>query len=123
VLQQADCLLFHQLIDHVAQDSANGVEALVCLANICQSHVVEEYLLHDEDGDGLGELGAGLHDSKAEWDNLGGKEEVDDFARVIFYKSANNAEGCEAEVFKWSGFGRGIEEGIEEKWDVCCIRY
>jgi hypothetical protein len=112
MLQKTNCLLFYQLIDHVAQNGTNGVEAFICLADVCQSDIVEEYLLHDKNGDGLGELGAGFHDSEAERDNLGGEEEVDDFTRVILDECADDAEGCKTKVFEGSRFGSGIEEGV-----------
>jgi len=64
VLEQADRLLFDKLVDHVAEDRADGVEALVCLANVCQTNVVQQDLLYDEDGNCLAKLRACLHDTK-----------------------------------------------------------
>ena len=83
MLEQADGLGVHQLSDHIAEDGADGVEALVCLADVPEAGFVEEDLLNDEDGNGLGELGARLHDAQAERDDLGGQEEVNDGIVVV----------------------------------------
>jgi hypothetical protein len=56
MLEQADSLLLHKLVDHVAEDGADSVEALVSLANICESNVIEKDLLYDEDGNSLAQL-------------------------------------------------------------------
>ena len=53
VLQEAHRLLLDKLGDHVAEDGPDGVESLVRLANVRQARVVEQDLLHDEDGDRL----------------------------------------------------------------------
>ena len=74
MFQQADCLSLDKLVDHVAQNHANGIETLVSVANVRQPRVVQEDLLHDEDGHGFGELGTFLHDAQAEGDELGGEE-------------------------------------------------
>lgn len=65
VLEQTYCLLVDERLHHVAEDGADGVEALVRLTDVVESHVVEEDLLHDEDGDGFGKLAARLHDAEA----------------------------------------------------------
>jgi hypothetical protein len=65
VLKQADRLLLDKLIDHVAEDRADGVKALVCLADICETNVVQQDLLNDKDGDRLAKLRACLHNTKA----------------------------------------------------------
>jgi hypothetical protein len=83
MLQQPYRLALHQLVYHIAQHSADSVKAFVRLADIGEPEVVEEDLLDDEDGDGFGEFGAGLHDAEAEGDDLGGEEEVDDVGVVV----------------------------------------
>lgn len=35
VLEQPNCLLVHELSNHVAQDSSDGIEALVSLTDVC----------------------------------------------------------------------------------------
>ena len=50
MLEQSDCLDLDKATDHVAQDRADGVEALVSGADIVQASVVQEDLLHDENG-------------------------------------------------------------------------
>lgn len=56
MLEQPDGLTLDELIDHVAEDSSDGVEPLVRLTNISEPEIVEEDLLHNEDGDGLAEF-------------------------------------------------------------------
>jgi hypothetical protein len=102
MLEQSDGLLLDELVDHVAEDSADGVEALVRLADVGQTDIVQEDLLDDEDGNGLGKLGSGFHNAQAQRDDLGCEEEVDDFARVVLDKSANHTKGCKTEVLKWA---------------------
>ena len=71
MLEQANSLLFYELVDHVTKDGTDSIEALIGLANVREANVVKEYLLYDENGDGLAELGASLHDAQAERDDLG----------------------------------------------------
>ncbi len=47
------------------------------MAYICETDFVEENLLHNKDGDCLGELCAMLHDPQTEGDNFRREEEVD----------------------------------------------
>lgn len=79
MLQQAHGLLLHELVHHVTQHSAHGVEALVGLADIGKAGVIEKNLLYNEDSYSLAKLGARLHDAQAQRDNLGSEKEVDDF--------------------------------------------
>lgn len=118
MLEQANSLLFHQLVDHVAQDGTDSIEALVCLANVREANIVEEYLLYDENGDGLAELGASLHDAQTKRDDLGCQEEVDDLGRIILDESADNTKRSKAKVFEWSRLGRRVKERVEEKRNV-----
>jgi hypothetical protein len=53
MLQETDSLLLYELIDHVAKNGANCVKALVRLANIRKTDIVEQNLLNDEDSDRL----------------------------------------------------------------------
>jgi hypothetical protein len=91
VLQKSDRLLLDQLSDHVAEDSAHGIESLVCGTNVRQADVIEKNLLHNENGNGLAKFRAGLHDTKTEGNNLGGKEEVDNVRRVILHQGSDDA--------------------------------
>lgn len=77
MLEKPDRLLLHQLRHHVTEDRTHGVESLVCGADVCQTDIVEEYLLNDENCDGLAQFRAGLHNAKAKRDNFGSQEEVD----------------------------------------------
>lgn len=108
VLQQTHCLLLNELVDHVAQDGANCIETLVRLAYVRKTNVVQQDLLHDENGHGLAELRTCLHDTEAEGYDLGRKEEVDDFGRVILDQGANHAKGCQAKVLERTRLGRGV---------------
>lgn len=56
MLEQADGLLLYKLVDHVAEHGADSVETLVRLADVRKPNVVQENLLHNEDGDRLAEL-------------------------------------------------------------------
>lgn len=64
MLQKANRLLVDQLSNHITQHRANGVEALVRLANVLQTHVVKQDLLDDEDSNRLAELRTSLHDTE-----------------------------------------------------------
>lgn len=65
VLEQTNSLLLHKLVDHIAEHSTDGIETFVCLADVCQTGVVEQDLLYDEYSDGLAKLRSGLHDAQA----------------------------------------------------------
>jgi len=60
--------------------------------------------LDDEDGDGLAELRASLHDTEAERDDLRGEEKVDDLGRVVLDQSANDTERGQTEVLEGPRF-------------------
>lgn len=49
VLQQSHGLLLDKLGDHVTKNSPHCVEPFICLAYICQPHIVKQYLLHNKD--------------------------------------------------------------------------
>lgn len=83
MLEQPHRLRLDKLIDHIAQDSTDGIETFVRMANIRQPGLVKEDFLDDEDGDGLGELGSGLHYAQAERDNLSRQKEVDDSIVIV----------------------------------------
>lgn len=93
MLQQPDSLLIHKLRDHIAQHRPDRIKPLVRLANVLQAHIVQQNLLHDEDGDGFAQLAAGLHDAQAQRDDLGREQEVDDVRGVVFDQRADHAEG------------------------------
>jgi hypothetical protein len=100
VLQQADGLLLDELVHHVAQHSAYGVEALVGLADVRKTGVIKKDLLYYEYSDGLAQLGARLHNAQAQRDNLRSKEEVDDLRGIVLDKGANDSERREAKIFE-----------------------
>jgi hypothetical protein len=102
MLEQANSLLLHKLIDHVTEDGANSVETLIGLANVCETDIVKENLLNDEDSDSLAKLGTSLHDTQAQRNDLGGQEEVDNLGGVVLDECSNDAKGGESKVLEWS---------------------
>lgn len=78
MLQEPGSLLLHELVNHVAQDSPNSIEALVSCADIVQSMIVKKNLLHDKNGNCLAQFGPCLHNAEAQRDNFCREEKVDD---------------------------------------------
>ena len=76
VFQQPHSLSLHQLVHHIAQHRPDGVEPFIRVTYIRQTRLVQQYLLDDEDRNGLGELRTGLHDPQAKWDYLRREQEV-----------------------------------------------
>ncbi len=70
MLEQPHSLLLNQLCDHIAQDRTYSVKPLICMTNVCKPYIIQQYLLHNEDRNGLAELRARLHDAKAKRDDL-----------------------------------------------------
>lgn len=56
MLKKANSLLLHELIHHVTEDRADGIESLVGLANVGETNVIQKDLLNDKDGNCLAEL-------------------------------------------------------------------
>jgi hypothetical protein len=100
VLKEADGLLLDELVDHIAENSTDGIEALIGLADVREANVIQQNLLHDEDSDSLAQLRTGLHDTETQRDDLGCQKEVDHFRRIILNECANDTKRCEAEVLK-----------------------
>jgi len=118
MLEQPNRLLLHQLGNHVAEHSSYRIEPLVSLTDVGEPHIIQQDLLNDEDGHRLGKFGAGLHDAEAQWDDLGGQQEIDDIGGIIFDQCTDNAERGQAKVFERPGFRRGIEERVQKERDV-----
>ena len=118
MLKQPSRLLLNQLRNHVAEDGADRVEALVRGADVVEAVVVEQDLLHYEDGHRLGQLGPGLHDAQTQRDDLGREQEVDHLGGVVLDKRPDDPQRGEPEVFKGTGLGRRVEERVEEEGDV-----
>lgn len=110
MLQQSHRLTLHQLIDHIAQHSPDSVEPLVGLADVGEAEVVEKDLLDDKDCDRFGEFGAGLHDSEAEGDDLGGEEEVDDVGVVVLLRYSGRRHEVEVKRDETKEEWKGEEE-------------
>lgn len=48
--------MLNKLSDHVTENSPDGVEPFICSADVIEPTVIEEDLLHDEDGHRLAEF-------------------------------------------------------------------
>ena len=70
MLEKADSLLLHQLSNHVAQDSAHGIESFICRANVAQANIIKKNFLYDKDSNGFAQLRTRLHNAKAKRDDL-----------------------------------------------------
>lgn len=84
-------MLLYQLSNHVAEDGADSIEALISGTDVVKTVVIKQDLLYDEDGNRLAELGPGLHDPQAERDNLGRQEKVDDLGGIILDKRTDDS--------------------------------
>ena len=103
---------------HGVEDRSDGEEALVGGTDVLEAHVVEEDLLDDEGGDGLGELTADLHDAEAEGNDLCLEQKVDDLGVVHLDEGTDDAQAGEAEVLEGPGGGGGVEKRVQIKWDM-----
>lgn len=65
MLQQSRSLLFHELADHVAENSPDSIESLICGTDIVQTVIIQQNLLNNEDSNGLAKLRPSLHDAEA----------------------------------------------------------
>jgi hypothetical protein len=110
--------LLDELVNHVAKNSPHSVKALVRLADVCESNVIEQNFLNDEDGNGLAQLRPCFHDPQAERDDLSCQEEVDHFRGIVLYKCTNDSQRSKSEVLKWSRLGCRVEKRIKEERDV-----
>ncbi len=74
--------------------------------------------MDDEGGDGSAQLAAGLHDAETKGNYFGCEQEVDDFTVVHLYKSTDDTERGQAQVFKGPSFADCVEKRVEEQRDV-----
>lgn len=77
MLEQSYSLSLDKTNDHIAQDRANGIEALIRCTDVPKTRIVEQDLLNDEDCDRLRQLATCLHDPQAEWYDLCCKQKGD----------------------------------------------
>lgn len=140
MFQQTHGLCLDQTNHHVAEDSANGIEAFIRGTDVSQPRVVEKDLLYNEDCHRLGKLTPGFHDSQTEGNDFRGQKKGDGGGGIIAWpmgrrsvgidrstrgrfvldQGSDDAEGGQSKIFKGSGFGRGVEKGIQEQGDVSC---
>ena len=76
---------------HVAEHGTDSEEALRRGADVVQADIVQQYLLHDEGGDGFAQLAAHLHGAQAQRDDLRGQQEVDDL-RVVHLRASHGSQ-------------------------------
>lgn len=122
MLEQTSRLLLHQLGDHVAKHCTHSIETLVRGADVVETVVVQQDLLDDKDGNGLGQLGACLHNSQTEGDNFGSQEKVDDLGRVVLNQGADDSKTSKAKVLEWARLGRRVEEWVEIQRNMRCAK-
>ena len=92
VLEEASAWLVLNLGNHhVVENCAHGEESLSRLAEVVQSGVVKQYLLDYEGCNGLAQLSASLHDSKAQRYYLCLKKEADDLRVVNFHEGTDDS--------------------------------
>lgn len=56
MLEKSYCLLLNKLSDHITQDSSNRVKPLIGCANVRETDIVEENLLHNKDCDSFAQF-------------------------------------------------------------------
>lgn len=115
MLEETDSLLLDQLGDHIAENGADGIEALVRRADIAQTDVVKEYLLDDENRDRLAQLGAGLHDAEAKRDDLSGEKEIDYVRGVVLHQGPDDTQRSETEVFERARLRGRVEKRVQKQ--------
>lgn len=108
-------LRLHELSDHIAQHGPDCIKPLIRGADVVESVIIQQNLLHDEYGDSLAKLRASLHNAKAQRYYLCGEKKVDDIGRIILDQGANDAKAREPQILKGPRFRRSIEEGIQEE--------
>lgn len=113
MLQETDGLGIDELVDHVVEDGRDGIEAFVGLADVVKTGLIEEDLLHDENGDCFREFAACLHDAKTKRYNFRREQKRDDFGVVILDERANHTQAGEPQVLERAGFARRVEERIQ----------
>jgi hypothetical protein len=118
MFEQADCLLFHQLGNHVTKNGAHSIKPLISLTDVGESSVIQQNLLHDEDGHGLAQLRSSLHDAQAERNDLRGQQEVDNLSRVILHQSPNDAKTSQPKILERTRLRRRIQKWVQEEGDV-----
>ncbi len=102
MLEKSRGLLLNKLCHHIAKDSPDSVKALVCCADIIETMVVEENLLHDEDSHSFAKLGTGFHDAKTQRDDFGRQEKVDNIGRVVLDESTDNSQVSQPQILEGS---------------------
>lgn len=65
MLKQSGGLRLDELGNHIAQDCANGIEALIRGTDVIETVVIQQDFLNDENGHGLAKLRTRLHDPQA----------------------------------------------------------
>ena len=84
-----------------------------------QTDIIEQNLLQDEGRDRFGQFCSGLHRPKAQRNELGRQQEVDDMRIVDLDERSHDAKTGEAEVFEGTTRIGGVEKGIDVEDEMC----
>jgi hypothetical protein len=82
--------------------------------------IIQQNLLHDKNCNSLAKLRTGFHYPKAEWNNFGGKEEIDHVRGIVLDERANYTKRCQAKIFERSRLGCGVQKWVEEQRNMGC---
>lgn len=118
MLEQPRCRFFYKLAYHVREHRRHRVEPLVRLANVVEPSIVHQDLLHDENGNGLGQLRARLHNAQAQRDDFGLQQEVNYVDGVVLDQRPNHAQRRQPQVLERLALGRCIQERVQKQGDM-----
>lgn len=82
MLEEAYGLCMREIVDHETENVDDGMEPFIGVTYICETDLVEQNFLHDENRDRLRQLGAVLHDPQTERNDLCREEKVDDLSII-----------------------------------------
>lgn len=101
-------------LDNLAEDIGHQLKAVGDAANECQSRVVRQDLLKDEDCEGLREIEANVHDTEAQEDQLSVQEEVDHVGIIRLDEGSNHTQAGQTQQLERILFRYRVEDGEEE---------
>ena len=118
VFEQARRRGVREGLHHRGQHRGHGEEPLGGGADVREPCGVQQNLLDDERRDGFRELRPHLHGAKAQRDDFGGEQKVDDVGVVDFDQRSDDAQRRQPQVLERPRLADGVEEGVEEERDV-----
>lgn len=83
------------------------------MTDVLKSDPVQQDFLDDKDGHGSAKFVPCFHDPQAEWDNLGGDEELDDLWVLVLDERPDDAQTGQPQVLKGPGLARSTQAGIQ----------